>query len=40
MWCRIAAQWGSTDLIAAKLMEVSTNAKRDGERYAPDNGNL
>jgi hypothetical protein len=34
-WCRTAIEWGwSTQATAARLMELSDKAKRNGERYA------
>jgi hypothetical protein len=35
LWCRIAAQWNrSFEETAPKLMELSANARLEGERYA------
>ena len=34
-WCRTAIEWGwSREATAIRLMEVSTKAKENGERYA------
>jgi len=34
-WCRTAIEWGwSTEATASRLMELSTKAKENGERYA------
>jgi hypothetical protein len=34
-WCRTAIEWGwSTQATAGRLMELSTKAKQNGERYA------
>ena len=34
-WCRTAIEWGwSTQATASRLLELSTKAKENGERYA------
>ena len=34
-WCRTAIEWGwSREATAARLMELSSKAKENGERYA------
>jgi hypothetical protein len=35
LFCRVSAQWGwSAEDIAAKLMELSSKAQEEGDRYA------